>query len=62
VTDKDTSKVISNSTSFVVQVEYGEEEAAEEAARDVGCYEVPQLVQNPDGSITESTVRICVWE
>jgi len=62
VTDKDTSKVISNSTSFIVQVSYGEESSAESAARDVGCYEVPQLVQNPDGSITESTVRICVWE
>jgi len=62
VTDSDTGKLITNSTSLTVSVAYGEEAVAEEPAADVGCYEVPTLVQNPDGSITKSTVRICVWE
>ena len=62
VTDKDTGKIITNSTSLTVSVTYGEEKKAEEVVANVGCYEVPMLVQNQDGSITKSTVRICVWK
>jgi hypothetical protein len=62
VTDKDTGKLITNSTALTVSVSYGEPATAERAAQNVGCYEVPSLVQNPDGSITKSTVRICVWK
>jgi hypothetical protein len=62
VIDKDTGKRLTNSTALAVSVSYGEPSAAESAAKDVGCYEVPSLVQNPDGSITKSTVRICVWK
>jgi hypothetical protein len=62
VIDKDTGKRLTNSTALAVSVSYGEPTAAESAAKDVGCYEVPSLVQNADGSITKSTVRICVWK
>jgi len=62
VTDKDTGKPITNSTALTVSVSYGEPATAEQAAQNVGCYEVPSLVQNADGSITKSTVRICVWK
>jgi hypothetical protein len=62
ITDKDTGKPITNSTALTVSVSYGEPATAEQAAQNVGCYEVPSLVQNADGSITKSTVRICVWK
>jgi len=62
VVDKDSGVHITNSTMLTVSVEYGEPKPAEESAQNVGCYEVPSLVQNPDGSITKSTVRICVWK
>ncbi len=62
VTDKNTSKVMRNSTSFTVTVVYGEEEKERIEAENIGCYEVPKIIQNPDGSIEKVTVRICVWE
>jgi hypothetical protein len=62
VTDKDTGKLITNSTTLTVSLAYGETTTAEQAAQNVGCYEVPSLVQNADGAITKSTVRICVWK
>jgi len=62
VTDMATGKLFTNSTSLTVSVIYGEEEAVREEAADVGCYEVPRLIQNPDGSIERVTVKICVWE
>jgi len=62
VLDKDTQKVISNTTVLSVEVALGGTKEEEETAQNVGCYEVPKLVQNPDGSITKSIVRICVWE
>jgi len=62
VTDTYTDKLITNSTALTVSVSYGEPATAEKAAPNVGCYEVPSLVQNPDGSVTKSTVKICVWK
>ena len=59
VTDKDTGKLITNSTSLIVSVAYGEEEII---APNIGCYEVPKIIQNPDGSIEKVNVRICVWK
>lgn len=62
VTDKDTGKLLTNSATLTVSLAYGETTTAEQAAQNVGCYEVPSLVQNADGAITKSTVRICVWK
>jgi len=62
VTDLITEKLITNSTSLTVSVIYGEEEAEREEAENVGCYEVPKIIQNPDGSIEKVTVKICVWK
>jgi hypothetical protein len=60
--DKDSGKIISNSTSFIVSVKYGEEEERRGEAENVGCYEAPMAIQNPDGSIEKVIVKICVWK
>jgi len=62
VTDARTNKLITNSTGLTVSVTYGETERERGLAADVGCYEVPKVIQNPDGSIERATVRICVWK
>ena len=62
VTDPLTNKVFGNSTILEVRPSVGETKAAEEAVGEVSCYELPKLVQNPDGSIREVIVRICVWK
>jgi hypothetical protein len=30
--------------------------------KNIGCYEVPYLIQNPDGSVRTVKVKICVWK
>jgi hypothetical protein len=62
VTDASTAKVFTNSTQIVIIETYGEGETERSMARDVGCYEVPKLIQNPDGSIKKVMVKICVWK
>ncbi len=65
ITDPTTGKSWWNSTTFNVQQQIGqpiEEGASEEdEAESVACYEEPRLVQNPDGTLAVSIVRICVW-
>jgi len=60
VTDKDTGKVFTNSATLTVMTTYGG--AKPIVAEQVTCYEEPRIVQNPDGTITKTTVRICVWK
>jgi hypothetical protein len=60
VTDATTNKIFVNSTLLVVKVAYGVEETEVERAKQVSCYEVPQLVVNPDGSIKQVFVKVCV--
>jgi hypothetical protein len=63
VTDSKSGYIISNTTNLnVLGLIYGEERVEEEAAPNVGCYQVPMLVQNADGTISKSNVRICVWK
>jgi hypothetical protein len=45
---------------LIVKVAYGVEETEVERAKQVSCYEVPQLVVNPDGSIKQVFVKVCV--
>jgi hypothetical protein len=61
VTDPQTNKIFTNTTSFLVKPSYGGTKEEEETAKRVGCYEVPKIIQNPDGSIKRVIVRVCVW-
>jgi uncharacterized protein involved in tolerance to divalent cations len=60
VTDSQTGKIFTNSTLLIVKVTYGAEETEVERAKQVSCYEIPQLVVNPDGSIKQVFVKVCV--
>jgi len=60
VTDSQTNKIFTNSTLLVVKAAYGVEETEVRRAKQVSCYEVPQLVINPDGSIKQVFVKVCV--
>jgi hypothetical protein len=60
VTDAATNKIFVNSTLLVVKVIYGAEETEVRRAKQVSCYEIPQLVVNPDGSIKQVFVKVCV--
>lgn len=62
VTDPQTDETFSNSTTLTVKIAYGETKSVMERAKNVGCYEVPRLVQNPDGTITKVMVRVCAWK
>ena len=59
VTDPLTGKKIGNTTQLIVSLQYG---GNYETAKNIGCYEIPQLIQNPDGSIKRVMVKICIWE
>lgn len=60
VTDPQTGKTFTNTTTLVVKAYYGETEESIERSESVACYEFPSLVRNPDGSIKRIVVRICV--
>jgi len=60
VKDSQTGKIFTNSTLLVVKVVYGAEETEVKKAKQVSCYEVPQLVVNPDGSIKQAFVKVCI--
>jgi len=62
VTDILTNKMFANSSTLVVKFAYGASEKEEKIAKSVSCYEIPQLVINPDGTIKKVYVRVCVWE
>ncbi len=62
VDDPTTGKTWSNTTTFTVKQQLGEAKTTESTAESVACYEEPRLVQNPDGTIEVSIVRICVWK
>jgi len=64
VDDPTTSRTSFNTTTFTVKQVIGgaESTTAEQAAESIGCYEEPRIVQNPDGTIEISIVRICVWK
>jgi len=60
IVDTETGKIFVNSTILLVKVAYGKEEKEVERAKQVSCYEIPQLVINPDGSIKQVFVRVCI--
>lgn len=62
VDDPLTGKTPSNTTTFNVIQTIGEAAPSEAAAKTVGCYEEPRVVQNPDGTIEIATVRICIFK
>lgn len=41
---------------------WGETEEEMREAANVGCYEVPKLIQNQDGTVGRVMVRVCVWK
>ena len=51
----------SNTTTFQVKVAFGAPRAEEVEAENIACYEEPRVIQNPDGSLKVSFVRVCVW-
>jgi hypothetical protein len=61
ITDPQTGKIITNTTQLNVKIGYGGTKEEEQAARSVGCFEVPKIIQNPDGTIERVKVRVCVW-
>ncbi|MCS7093849.1 MAG: CARDB domain-containing protein [Candidatus Aenigmarchaeota archaeon] len=61
VTDVLTGKIFTNSTDLVVKFTYGGSEREMEKSPQVSCYEVPQIVVNPDGTLKRVFVKICVW-
>ena len=56
------SKEYGNYTYLYVSPYYGGTEREIERAKNVGCYEIPRFVQNPDGSIERVIVKVCVWK
>ncbi|MBI2547599.1 MAG: hypothetical protein HYW23_04110 [Candidatus Aenigmarchaeota archaeon] len=62
VTDPTTSVTWTNSTTFTVKQTVGTQKTTETTANNIACYEEPRLIQNPDGTLKVSTVRICVWK
>ena len=56
------SKEYGNYTYIYVSPYYGGSESEMEKAKNVGCYEVPRFIQNPDGTIERVIVRVCVWK
>jgi len=58
--DSQTGKIFVNNTVLVVKAAYGAEETEIKRAKQVSCYEVPQLVINPDGSIKQVFVKVCI--
>jgi len=60
VTDLQTGKIFTNSTLLIVKAAYGTEETEVRRAKQVSCYEIPQLIVNPDGSIKQVFVKVCV--
>lgn len=62
VDDPTTRKTSFNTTTFNVKQQIGQPLTAEQAAESIACYEEPRIVQNPDGTIEVSIVRICVFK
>jgi hypothetical protein len=62
VIDSQTGKIFTNSTILIVKLAYGVQEKELERAKQVSCYEVPQLVVNPDGSMKQVFVKVCVLQ
>jgi len=62
VTDPTTNKIFFNSTILKVKISYGGTSEEVKGAEEVGCYQVPRIVQNPDGSIKKAMVKVCVWK
>ncbi len=60
VTDPDTGKYFVNSTLLSVKVAYGINETEIKREGQISCYEVPQLVINPDGSVKQVFVKVCI--
>jgi len=58
--DSQTGKIFVNNSVLLVKAVYGAEETEIRRAKQVSCYEVPQLVINPDGSIKQVFVKVCV--
>jgi hypothetical protein len=46
------------STIVDVRFEYGDTDTG----KNVGCYNTPRLIENPDGSVRIVMIRICVWK
>ncbi len=57
-----TDELLTNTTTLEVKIWWGEREEEMREAANVGCYEVPKLIQNPDGTIKRVMVRVCVWK
>jgi hypothetical protein len=60
VTDIVTNKTFLNSTFLIVKATYGTKETEVRKGKQVSCYEVPQIVINPDGSIKQVFVKVCI--
>jgi len=62
ITDPVTNQTIMNTTILEVKIWWGGKEEEMMKAANVGCYEVPELFQNPDGTIRKVMVKVCVWK
>jgi hypothetical protein len=62
IIDPVTSEPASNTSSLEVKVWWGGDDIEMDEAANVGCYEVPKIIQNPDGSIRRVLVKMCVWK
>ena len=60
VRDPLTTKLSSNTMQIYVKPSYGEEKKEVEESRNVGCYEKPIIIQNPDGSLSRVVAKVCV--
>jgi uncharacterized protein involved in tolerance to divalent cations len=60
VTDKQTGETFTNFTRLIVKLTYGVREEEMERAKQASCYEIPQLIINPDGGIKLVFVKVCV--
>ena len=57
-----TGKTYTNSTLLTVKITFGGSTTQKSGAQSVGCYDVPMVIVNPDGSIKKVVVNVCVWK
>jgi len=60
VTDKLTGESFTNFTKIIVKLTYGVGEEEMKRAKQASCYEIPQLIINPEGGIKRVFLKVCV--
>jgi parallel beta-helix repeat protein len=62
VYDPSSGQTYTNSMIITVKVFFGGTKTEKSSAPSIGCYDVPMLMVNPDGSIKKVIVNVCAWK